>query len=65
MTALRVHLREDERQALLKLAQAERRDLAPQAALLIRESLQRAGLLPAETSPVQPQQPRAVQNVAR
>ena len=27
MTALRVHLREDERQALLKLAQAERRDL--------------------------------------
>lgn len=57
MTVLRVHLREDERQALLKLAQAERRDLAPQAALLIRESLQRAGLLPADTAtPVTVQQ---------
>jgi len=48
MTVLRVHLREDERAALLKLAQVERRDLAPQAALIIRRELERAGLLPAD-----------------
>ena len=48
MAALKVYLRDDERQALLKLAQAERRDLAPQAALLIRRELERAGLLPIE-----------------
>lgn len=51
MTFLRVHLREDERQALLKLAQAERRDLAPQAAVIIRRELERTGLLaPTEQS---------------
>jgi hypothetical protein len=63
MTVLRVHLREDERQALLKLAQAERRDLAPQAALLIRDSLQRAGLLPHDQPQPITAQSMGVQNV--
>ena len=51
MTVLRVHLRDDERAALLKLAQVERRNLAPQAALLLREKLIERGLLPATKQP--------------
>jgi len=45
MTRLTVTLDESEREAIRKLAQDERRDTRAQAALLIRESLERLGLL--------------------
>lgn len=41
-----VNLREDEREALIKLAELERRYPADQAALIIRRELERLGLLP-------------------
>ena len=40
-----VTLREDEREALGRLADAERRDPRDQAALIIRQELERRGLL--------------------
>lgn len=45
MRILRIALREDERNALDQLSMIERRDPRAQAALLIRESLERRGLL--------------------
>jgi hypothetical protein len=45
MQLIRIALQEDEREALQNLAQDERRDMRAQAALLIRESLEKRGLL--------------------
>ncbi len=50
MNVLRVSLRDDEHKALRELAQRERRDLRAQAALLIRNGLEQARLLPTDTS---------------
>ncbi len=55
MSALRVYLQEDEHQALLKIARAEKRDLAPQAAMLLRERLIERGLLAADVPATTPQ----------
>lgn len=66
MQLLRVYLDEAERDALMNLARNKRRDPRSQAALLIRDGLQRAGLLPSDasaptTSPTQPTQPEEAQ----
>jgi len=57
-----IYLDQQERDALSNLAQRERRDPRDQAALIIRHELQRAGLLPADTSTAQPQQPQAARH---
>ena len=46
MIRLTVMLEPDERQALLALAEKERRDPRQQAAVIIRQELERLGLLP-------------------
>jgi hypothetical protein len=46
MMRLAVTLEQEERDALLVLAQQERRDPRDQAAMLIRRELERMGLLP-------------------
>ena len=46
MIRLGVMLQDDERQALLALAEKERRDPRQQAAVIIRRELERLGLLP-------------------
>ena len=46
MNRLMVPLLQDERQALLALADRERRDPRQQAAILIRQELERLGLVP-------------------
>lgn len=46
MSRLNVYIQQDERAALLQLAQNERRDPRDQAALLIRQRLEQLGLLP-------------------
>jgi hypothetical protein len=66
MQALKIYLDDVERDALKNLSIAERRDPRSQAALLIRDGLQRAGLLPNDalaphTLPVQPSQPEVSQ----
>jgi hypothetical protein len=45
MRTIRIALREDERNALLILAQGEKRDPRAQAAMIIRHELGRRGLL--------------------
>jgi len=54
MTRITVTLCQDERKALITLANRERRDPRQQAALCIRRELERCGLLPASD-----QQPQA------
>lgn len=44
---LMIHLRDDESSALLAWANEERRDARAQAALAVRQALERRGLLPA------------------
>ena len=46
-----VTLGDDEREALIRLAEAERRDPRAQAAVLIRRELVRHGLLPPTDKP--------------
>jgi hypothetical protein len=46
--SLRVPLRADERDALMQLSMSERRDPRAQAALIIRNELERLGLLAVE-----------------
>jgi hypothetical protein len=61
MARFTVELQPNEREALLRLSQGERRDPRQQAALLIVDGLQRAGLLPcdqAANSVPQPRYPR-------
>lgn len=48
MRRITINLFENERNALLELAQQERRDIRAQAAFLIRDELQRLGLLPVD-----------------
>jgi len=48
MARVMVTLYQDEREALITLAQQERRDPRQQAALCIRHELERRGLLPAD-----------------
>lgn len=54
MRILRIALREDERNALDQLSMIERRDPRAQAALLIREALERRGLLASNAVATQP-----------
>lgn len=57
MIRVNVTLRNEERDALWLLSERERRDPRAQAALLIRQSLERLGLLsPAPIAPAAPQQ---------
>lgn len=51
MIRLNVPLDREERQALIKLADTERRDPRLQAALIIRRELERLGLVAAKTLP--------------
>jgi hypothetical protein len=51
--AISITLSKDEQLALERLAWAERRRVNQQAALLVRRSLQQAGLLPADPAPAQ------------
>jgi hypothetical protein len=44
-----IDLESQERDALIALAQRERRDPRDQAALFVRDGLKRVGLLPADT----------------
>ena len=46
MTQFSVRLFREEREALVALAQEERRDPRDQAALIIRQELERRGMLP-------------------
>lgn len=48
MARLMIDLELPEREALINLAQRERRDPRDQAALFVRDGLQRAGLLPTD-----------------
>ena len=58
MQVLKIYLDEGEREALKILAKKnERRDPRSQAALLIRDGLQRAGLLPADVSQAETPEP--------
>jgi hypothetical protein len=65
MQVLKVYLDDAERDALKNLARNERRDPRSQAALLIRDGLQRAGLLPIDNAPVVAPQSAGVQHDAR
>lgn len=49
MSRLMIYLDLPEREALISLAQRERRDPRDQAALFVRDGLQRAGLLPTDS----------------
>lgn len=51
MNGIYAQLDKDEKSALLNLAWKERRDPRQQAALLIRQQLERLGLLPATPTP--------------
>jgi hypothetical protein len=51
MAKIMIDLELPEREALITLAQRERRDPRDQAALFVRDGLQRAGLLPTDTTP--------------
>jgi len=63
MNRITVNLQQDEREALVVLAEQERRDLRQQAAVILRQELERRGLL----SPPDHQhvQARAAQEVQR
>lgn len=61
MRRMTVSLQQDERDALIVLAEHERRDPRAQAAMLIRRELERRGLLP----PVDRQAEAQVQEVKR
>jgi hypothetical protein len=56
-----IPVRPDEAKALLDLAQQQYRDPRRQAALLVREGLQRAGVLPAEPTLSDHRPPAAVE----
>ena len=60
MARITITLLQSEREALLALAQRERRNPRDQAALLIRESLLRLALLAAESQPALNGQPQQV-----
>ncbi len=62
MNRISVPLEQSEITALVRLARDERRHPREQAAWLIRDGLQRAGLLPAESQVVLSEQSRPVQN---
>ncbi|RLC75121.1 MAG: hypothetical protein DRI81_12620 [Chloroflexi bacterium] len=51
MNRISVNLQQDEREALVVLAEQERRDLRQQAAVILRQELERRGLLPISTQP--------------
>lgn len=55
MRRMTVTLHQDEREALITLAQRERRDPRAQAAVLIRRELERIGLLPPADASSAPQ----------
>jgi len=65
MARIMINLQQNEREALITLAQRERRDPRDQAALFIRGSLPRAGLLPADQSTPVTAQPMEGANVQR
>jgi hypothetical protein len=48
MARIMITLQQNEREALRELAQRERRDPRDQAALFVRDGLQRVGLLPVD-----------------
>ncbi len=60
-----INLYPDEREALVTLAQGERRDPRDQAALIIRQDLEKRGFLLAETDQGQPQPAKAGEAVQR
>ncbi len=60
MTRITVKLEPVERDALVELAQRERRDMRDQAALIIRRELEREGLI----QPVATAQAQGAQHVA-
>ncbi len=59
MIRLTVRLDEMEREAIVKLAQSERRDPRDQAALMIHQALEQRGLLPCEAAPTNGQSENA------
>lgn len=67
MSWIAVTLENDEKEALKRLAEREKRETRYQAALLIRESLERLGLLPPAPAANTPQQEatHAIQNHRR
>lgn len=52
MTRITISLKDQEKTALRMLAEKEFRDLHAQAALIIRQELERRGLLPVDTQTV-------------
>lgn len=61
MARIMITLQQNEREALIELAQRERRDPRDQAALIIRRELERADLLPTDTpTPITTAQLQAV-----
>jgi hypothetical protein len=62
MSRITVTLQADEHEALRELSERERRNPRDQAALLIRENLQRLGLLAAESQPALNGQPQQAQS---
>ncbi len=55
---INVTLLESEREALYRLARIERRDTRGQAAVLIRQELERLGLLPVRSPKIQIRHPQ-------
>ena len=64
MARISVSLDPQEREALINLAQRERRDPRDQAALIVRDGLQRAGLLPTDQPQPMTAQTMGVSNVS-
>ena len=65
LTRITVTLTTQERDALRALAEKELRDTRAQAALIIREELQRRGLLEAAPVPIPPEvKPQGMQDAA-
>lgn len=60
MNRITVNLQQDEREALVVLAEQERRDLRQQAAVILRQELERRGLLPLPDQHAQPQPTQTV-----
>ncbi len=65
MTRITVTLEQNEREALRALSVRERRDMRDQAALFVRDGLQRAGLLPSDQPQPITAQPMGVTHVQR
>ncbi|MDL1895563.1 hypothetical protein FBQ82_04780 [Anaerolineae bacterium CFX7] len=63
ITRLTISLSQDERDALQALAENERRPLRDQAALIIRRTLQRRGLVARERIHVPTKPPRAAKEL--